>query len=296
MRLIVFFILAILISAGLYTAYGIMTFEPEKPTPLVFKEPDPQSLISLGILPADYNAKHMKTPLTPEQKQQASLAVSKISQAMVIYQDYAKKAPPRLRETLTILNGAIGSGLMPAYFLNVKDVLRPERNFDILKFDPTSVQEVSDSPVLSCDSKTSVLIGNDGANTINCPSTNSKGDQIFLGGPGDDVISDTLGDRIVNGGSGNDAITLGPGRSIIVLEGNWGHDHVTADCSGAAVAPSEIPTGFPVPWISKFTNFIVLSPRISKESVRWDGNVLTDTSTGDTLTVNENCFTLVNGK
>ena len=296
MRLIVLLIIAILIGAGAYTAYGILTFETEKPAPLVFQEPDVQSLIAQGILPADYSQNKNQTDLSPEQKQQANLAVQKISEAMTIYQGYANQAPARLKETINILNGAMGSGLMPAYFLNVKDVLRPQRVFDVLKFNPTAVQEAAGATPLECDSNTSVMLGDDAANKLNCTSTVSKGDQIFVGGPGGDAITDTLGDRIVNGGSGNDVITLGPGRSIIVLEENWGHDQVNIDCRGAAIDPSEIPPGFLVPWVSKFTNFIVLSPRISKDAVKWTGNVLTDTSTGDTLTVSENCFTLVNGK
>ena len=296
MRLIVIFILAIIVGAGLYTAYGVFTFEAEKPAPLVFKEPDIKDLQSLGYSVGEYNAGKVEVALTPEQKQQASLAVTKIAQAMTIYQDNEKKATPRLQESLNILNGAIGSGILPAYFLNVKDVLHPERSFDTLKFNPTAVKAAMGTAAASCDNSTNVMIGDEADNTLSCTSTEVSGDQIFIGGPGNDTISDTLGDRIINAGGGDDTITLGPGRNIIILEENWGKDSLTVDCSGASIAANEVPAGFAVPWVSKFTNFIVLSPRIQQDSVNWQGNILTNASTGDSLTVSENCFTLVKNK
>ncbi|PZP55976.1 MAG: hypothetical protein DI586_05240 [Micavibrio aeruginosavorus] len=292
MRIIIIIVITIMIAAGLYTGYGIATFETEKPAPLVFIEPDAQMLVTRGIIPADYLK--TETVLTPEQKTQSDLAIAKISQAITVYQDYEKKSQPPLRHLLALLNGSIGAGQLPAYFLNVKDVLRPDRNFDVLRIDPSSITEASETNPVTCPVPGGVLIGDDTDNVINCPLTEIGGDQIFMGGPGNDTINDTLGDRIVDGGGGDDTITLGPGRSIIVLNENWGKDNVTVDCSGASVAPNEIPANFPVPWISKFTNFIVLSSRIPLESISWQGDVLTSKG-GDTLTLSENCFTLVYG-
>ncbi len=292
MRIVVFLLFLVILAAGLYTAYGVLTFETEKPAPLVFKEPDAQSLVSQGIIPADYLK--IENVLTKDQKLQSDMAIAKIAQAMTVYQDNEKNAQQPLKNLLLLLNGSIGSGQLPAYFLNVKDVLRPERNFDILKININDVATVNASSTLSCSSPNGILIGDDSDNTIGCTSTEQGGDQVFMGGPGNDTISDALGDRIVNGGGGDDTINLGPGRSIIVLEEGWGKDNVTVDCSGAAITLSEVPANFPVPWISKFTNFIVLSSRIPAGSVKWNGNVLTSDA-GDTMTVNENCFTLVYG-
>ncbi len=296
MRIIIVLIFGILLSAALYTAYGVMTFEPQKPAPLVFKEPTPETLAQLG-----YYAKNEKVSpeLTTSQQEQTSSAVAKIADAMKTYQDNAARATPRLANTLTIINGAIGSGKLPAYFLNVADAQNPDRRFETLNYDPTSVLEVkSPQTAVTCTAApkvTSVLIGDDGANTLGC-DTPGPGDQIFLGGPGNDTITDTAGNRIINAGSGNDTITAGPGRTILVLEDGWGQDTATVDCSGADIQANEIPANFPIPWVSKFTNFIVLSPRIEPSTVQWDGLVLKNTVTGDTLTVNENCFSVVSAQ
>ncbi len=301
MRLIVSIVLFILLAAGLYTAYGVITFEPAKPAPLVFKEPAPETLKALGIY-AD--TKEAPGPaLTEAQQAQTADAVKKISDAMTIYQDYTTRATPRLKTTIALLSAAIGSGKLPAYFLSLKDESHAARVFETLRLDPNSVLAIeSPQTSLKCvkgtSSSTGVLIGDDGPNTLACaendPTTGI--DQIFLGGPGNDTIVDNSGNRIVNAGSGNDTITLGAGRSIVVLEDGWGQDSLNVDCKGAAIAQNEIPANFPVPWVSKFTNFIVLSPRIQADVVKWNGNVLTNTSTGDTLTVNENCFTLISAQ
>jgi hypothetical protein len=59
------------------------------------------------------------------------------------------------------------------------------------------------------------------------------------------------------------------------------------------VNEAEIQKGFPIPWVYKTTNFIVLGDGIDPKDVSWKDNVLTNTVTGDTLTVNQNCFTVV---
>jgi len=107
------------------------------------------------------------------------------------------------------------------------------------------------------------------------------------------MITDAVGNRVVNGGTGNDTIKLGQGRTIIVLDASWGKDTVTVDCTGAMIAQTDIPTGFSIPWIYKTENFIVLGNSINPKDVEWNGNVLTHKVTGDTLTVNQNCFTVV---
>lgn len=291
MRIIVVFIILILISAGLYTAYGIVSFEPEKPAPLVFEEPNPESLRSLGIIPQDSKT---AVQLSPEQQDQAQAAVDKISEALTVYKQYEDESTLRVKDTLSILTGAMGSGRLPAYFLTVKDTLHPERTFEMLKLNPAnSLETTATQKTLNCTNASSVMIGNDQDDVLGCSSTDTTFDRVFIGGPGNDTITDTFGNKIINPGSGNDMISLGAGRNIIVLEPSWGKDKVMVDCKGAVVADDEVPKDFPVPWVSKFTNFIVLSPRISKDSVKWKGNTLTNSESGDTLLVNENCFTLV---
>jgi hypothetical protein len=107
------------------------------------------------------------------------------------------------------------------------------------------------------------------------------------------MITSLEGNAIINPGSGNDVITAGTGRLLLVLEDGWGNDTLTFSCQDAEVFPNDIPKDFPVPWVQKSINFIVLSPRINRADVEWNGNVLTNKTTGDTLSVSQNCFNVV---
>ena len=290
MRIIIIAIILILAAAGLYTAYGVLTFEAEKPRPLVFTEPTPESLQALGVLPKDDQT---AVVLSTEQQQQTQKAVAKISDAITEYQKLQVGVPLRLKGTLETVNSAIASGRMPAYFLSTKDN-NGIRKYEILDYDTRQITEAPSSPAsLTCSESTSIFLGNDGNDSLTCANGGRPGDQIFIGGPGNDVISDAAGNRIINPGSGDDTITLGPGRTIIVLDEVWGHDTLTVDCTGADIQPGEAATDFPVPWVSPYMNFIVLNPRISKGVVQWNGNVLTNTESGDTLSISQNCFTLI---
>lgn len=296
MRLVTFLIFFIVFAAAAYAAFSVITFEPDPIAPLVFVEPDIEQLKTLGIFPG---VPKSDTVLNQAQEVRADQAVEKIAAAMATYQNLSSKAKEPLKTTIEILNGAMSSGKLPAYFLSNRDAANPKREYQTLGINLSSMVSVQPPQTYAtCASgaggPTNILVGDENANSLTCPLAGAiSGDQIFLGGPGNDTITDASGNRIVNSGSGNDTIKLGPGRSIIVLEEGWGTDTLTVDCSGAKVEANEIPADFPVPWVSKFSNFIVLSPHIAIQNVIWQGNTLTNISTGDQLTVNENCFTLV---
>lgn len=295
MRPILLIVLAIFVIAAAYTAYGVIMFEPQKPAPLVFNEPDPATLKTLFA----ESDKAPVVPLTPAQEKQTELAVQEISGAMVTYKKNIEDASTRLKATLTLLHGLIGSGQLPAFYPNVTETPGTPRRFEKLNFEPKAETTVTEfKKEIACENKDGapfqVLIGDDSANTLTCDLTAaSPVDRIFLGGPGNDIIADGVGNRVINAGSGDDTIELGRGRTILILEDGWGQDTVKADCTGAEIAEGEIPSGSAIPWTSKFTNFIALSPRIQPGAVKWEGNVLKNTVTGDTLTVETNCFTLI---
>lgn len=289
MRLIVFSIIVILVTATLYTLYGITTFDPEKPAPLVFQEPTAEELRKLGVLIQNKPA----PVLNSQQKEQAEKALAVISEAVSVYQGYQQASPLQLRDTISIITAAVGSGQLPAYFLGAKEPQSAQRTLGMIKINPASALKASETePDLSCDGAFTILYGDENHNTLQCQAPATQEDDVFLGGPGNDTITDTLGNRIVNAGPGNDTIELGQGRSIIVLEPDWGQDRVNIDCRGATVEPSEIPTSL-IPWTAKYSNFILVSSRIPDGALTWKDNVLTNTASGDTLTVNENCFNLV---
>lgn len=295
MRPILLIVLAIFVIAAAYTAYGVIMFEPQKPAPLVFNEPDPATLQTLFA----ESDKAPVVPLTPAQEKQTDLAVEEISKAIVTYKQNIEDSSIRLKATMTLLNGLIGSGQLPAFFLNVTETPGAQRSFEMLDFAPKAETTVTEfKKEIACENDSGpafqVLIGDDSANTLTCDSKSvGRTDRIFLGGPGNDIIFDGVGNRVVDAGSGDDTIELGRGRTILILEEGWGKDTVKVDCTGAEIAQNEIPKGFAIPWTSKYTNFIALSPRIQPGVVKWEGNVLKNTATGDTLTVETNCFTLI---
>lgn len=291
-------ILLIIFLMGLVVAYGaylLVTFHPDEPYEFSFNEPTlPPELL------AEQEQMTQQSTLSPEEIKRRDAAMSAIRNAIDSYQRYEEMLPAQANSTLSTLNNYFLSGDLPAFFIGATDAMTGQRQFGSLALSTSKIVEADSSKkTISCDhdpSGSETLIGSEDDNIIECDSINrgiGAGDRLILGGPGDDKITDTAGNRIVNGGSGNDTIALGVGRSIIVLEDGWGQDQLTVDCSVADISPSEVPAAFPMPWVYKTINFIVLSPRIDPSDLAWDGLVLRSKSGSDTLTVNQNCFTIV---
>jgi Ca2+-binding RTX toxin-like protein len=190
---------------------------------------------------------------------------------------------------------------LPSYFLSAPDASAGGmRVFQMLSLNVTDM--ATDKSPLDCkgkDAAAGVVVGSSGQDVLSCGLNRDitgktfEKDVVFIGGPDNDKITDSVGNRIINGGTGDDSISVGAGRTLLVLDAAWGHDTVTMDCTGATVNEAEIQKGFPIPWVYKTTNFIVLGDGIDPKDVSWKDNVLTNTVTGDTLTVNQNCFTVV---
>lgn len=294
MRQALTLLVIILVAVGLYTAFGLITFTPDEAKDFVFEEP---------TLPPELAGEASSAPpevaLTPEQQQQTTAAMARLTQAVALYQDYEKNSSGQAASTFNLLNTAIINGKLPAYLLTQARNQEALRNFELITLDPKKIGMVAaGQPSLNCGSGSTgydILVGDNTANTLNCeaPLPTAPLDRVFLGGPGDDKIISAAGSRIINAGTGDDSITAGLGRTIILLDGAWGHDTLTVDCSGTTVDKSEIVPGFPVPWVHPFTNFIVLAPSINLADIEWQGLVLTNKTTGDTLSVNENCFNLI---
>lgn len=288
----------LIVLVAVYAIYTLATFQPDQQRTFTFSEPT----LPPDIL-AEQESQRQDNSLTPEELVKKNAAVRIIQDAMDKYQSYEQELPQQASPTLSLLNGYFFSGSLPTHFLGMVDPKAGVRKFGMLTFssDNTVLAEAGKKNI-SClyqPSGTETLIGSEDDNVIECDAINKgigDGDRLILGGPGEDKITDTYGNRIVNGGSGNDSIALGPGRSIIILEDGWGDDQLTVDCSGSTVASSEIPANFPVPWVYKTTNFIVLSSRLDPNDVVWDGLTLKTKSGTDRLTVNENCFTIIPAK
>ena len=290
------FLIVVLVLAALYTAYGMFTFQVDEPRPFVFSEPK---------MPAEFLLMDEANANTPDGKLK-TLAVEEAQKALNYYRDEQKKAPQQANDTIALLIDRMTNSDLPLYFLSHPSPQKSDkRTFETLQIDVSNVVESSPKTLkqnLNCSAKSpvaSVVIGTDGKDQLGCDATRdtssltTEPDFLFIGGPEDDMITDATGNRIVNGGTGNDTIKLGAGRTIVVLDSSWGKDTLTVDCSKAMIDPNEIPGGFSIPWVYKTTNFIVLGNSVNPKDIEWRGKVLTNKVTGDTLTVNENCFTVV---
>ncbi len=287
--------LLLILVAG-YALYSLVTFQADQEYEFTFKEP---------TLPPDIQANidaenQADKGLTPEQITQRNQALSMMQQAIDQYQSLEQVLPQQASSSMAVLNGYFLSGQLPAYFLGMSDASKGTRQFGPLNVSASNVI-IADSTRknIGCASDSTgseTLIGNEFDNSIECDYLNKAvghGDRLLLGGPGNDKITDTYGNRIINGGTGNDTITVGAGRTILLLEDGWGQDTLNIDCGDAAVTSVQVPSEFPTPWLYKFNNFIVLSPRIDPNDVQWVGNVLKTRNGADTLTVNQSCFTVI---
>lgn len=297
MRQSIALLVVILIGLAAYTAYGLITFEPDEARPFVFAEPTlpPE-------LQAEYDAMKSASEapaMSEAQQQQQNAAMSQLTQAVTLYQAYEKDATPQAVSTFSLINSAVLNGKLPAYLLSQSRNPSQIRAFELVTLDPKKNLSIKDGQAkISCTEAGTtfdVLTGDNGDNRLECEAAASPValDRVFLGGPGNDTIVSAHGSRIINAGTGDDTITAGDGRTIILLDDAWGKDSLTVDCSAVKVEKSEIPQGFPIPWVHDYVNFIVLSPRLNPADISWNGLVLTNKTTGDTLTVNENCFNLV---
>ncbi len=296
MRIILSLLVLVILTIVGFAAFQLITFEPKVPAPLVFDDAVDPTMASGNAVPTISSL-----PLTPQQEEQSKKAIDKISEIITNMKALEDKAPTSVKPTLEILSGAISTVRLPAYLLSANLDSSQKRTEQQLEFDITSAQsaETLGTDNIVCELNggaiSATLIGSDSNNSITCTSNdNSKNaDQLFIGGAGNDTISDSFGNRVVNGGAGNDIIQLGAGRSIVVIDEGWGQDNVKFDCTNASVTDTQKPSNSIVPWTSNFINFVVVSPKLSMSDLEWDGMTLKRKGSTDTLTVNEKCFTLI---
>jgi hypothetical protein len=287
-NLLIFVILAI----GLYTAYGMVTFQKDQPREFVFNEPK---------LPPELLFNDEDT----EEKSKASIfGLAEAQTALSYYRDIQKSIPQQADDTINLVIDRISNSDLPLYYLSLPNpAMNNMRQFHMLNINGnSSVDPTKDKMKLDCSAKSpiaNIILGTSSSDTLECnvarDITGSKlePDIVFIGGPENDSITDTAGNRIVNGGTGDDKIQLAAGRSIIILDASWGKDIVTLDCSGTAINSNEIPAGFPIPWLHKNTNFVVLGRSIEPSDIEWVGNIISHKITGDTVTFTDSCFTVV---
>jgi hypothetical protein len=296
MKIILSLLVLIILSVASYAAFQLIIFEPKVPAPLVFDDAVDPTMVSESVV-SETNS----LPLTPQQEEQSKKAINKISDIIIEIKAFEDKVPVAAKSTMEILSGAMSTVRLPAYLLSATVDASQKRTQQKLSFDISTIQSAETLGIdnivceLNGGAISAMLLGSDTNNSITCTQNDASKniDQLFIGGSGDDTISDSFGNRVVNGGGGNDTIQLGSGRSIVVIDEGWGQDKITFDCAGASVSEAQKPANNDIPWTSSFINFVVVSPKLSMSDLEWDGLTLKRKGSADTLTVNEKCFTLI---
>ena len=136
-----------------------------------------------------------------------------------------------------------------------------------------------------------IIEGTDGANIVKC----ARGNQMYFMRGGDDHIDDSWDDDIIYAGTGNDVIDAGWGNDLIFFNFGWGQDVVNKTCHQAPYRPQDAAGSKKVSWSSDwpYKNFIVFGKDIAEQDIVSVDNKLVHKQTGDSITINGDCFNTV---
>ena len=136
-----------------------------------------------------------------------------------------------------------------------------------------------------------IVEGNAGRNIVHC----ARGNQMYFMRGGDDEIDDSWDDDIINAGPGNDTIDAGWGNDIIFFNYGWGEDQIRKTCHFAAYVPQDAPRASTVQWSQEwpYMNFLVFGKDVRRDDIVVFDDKLVHRQTGDSITINGNCFNLV---
>ena len=216
-----------------------------------------------------------------------------LEQTLAGYRDILSSFPFEGRSTLEVLIRAMEIGELP--------LLHVDTNLHTSGNPPLDLQPLfyrSDKPLTNkVESKSCretqrnlesnvILIGGPDRDSLQCPFHKA----IFIGGDGSDELEGGFKNGIYNPGPGDDAIDIVHGRSVIVLEKDWGHDSLDAACHSLVDPENKERLG----WPHKYFNFVVFGPDILPKHLRRESEkVIVHVPTGDKLTLNKTCFSFV---
>lgn len=302
-RTLVFWAILIFLAGGAYTLFGILTFEPERPPPLQFDSVE--TLIARNQDEAKAKAGGVDTTLSPADEQRKMKAVTEVQQVVAEYEAVTPTLPVPAVPIMQVLTEYTRTGALPPRFVDA-----PDRATQY-QFDGSNVMNTIDNPgpLMNCEGNVglglnpeatvpaTILIGNETANSLTCTAAASQASTIrmFLGGPGDDQLTNAGAAAVFVPGSGNDKMQQGSGAALVYLEEGWGNDTLAVDCASAQLDQSRIPADLAYPWHFQFRHFLIFSPRIAEGDIAWDPtqNSLKNVRTGDTLTTSGKCLNMI---
>ncbi len=326
MRLMVFLMVAILIAGVVFTAYRVMTYNP----PHVSKY-----LASLQKEVDDVDINGDVDKAMEAKKERIVSKIKRAIGVYKRFEEEAPQQAKQTIQLIIgmVQEGKLPSYFIRVP--HPGEVIDKTRKFDMLDFSPENYLEVNaKNEPLNCEDivgkaptdlsrykletqsdglrkyvcveepcpryeYADIMIGNALDNKIYCEPKMKEysGDQLYILGPGDDIMDDKYGNKIVNGGTGNDDLRLGGGRKILVFEEGWGNDKIYADCINSKVdRRSVLSVEAPVFWKYKYTNFIIFGPTVNPEDMEWETKQkLVNKRTGDSITFknDSSCFNLI---
>lgn len=286
-----------MLAGAIYTAYGVYSYTPKQLDPPQFDigRPDPEE-IRRNI---ERKQKELNIPEKLEAKKER--IVERIETTLQKYKNFVEDAPQPASDTLKTLYKLMRNNKLPVFYPDSAS----EGEQDTLSFSELALERVNagrarsqDSDALACEASgdriDNLIIGSGRDNTLSCSVEPAKGDvRIYIGGPGDDNITDQRGHAIINAGSGDDIMTTGRGSTIVYIETGWGTDTLNISCDGARLDPESFPDDMPAPWPYKYTNFLVFAPGITPDDIAYKDGVVRHRDTDDKLILDQNCFNYI---
>ncbi len=303
MRIVVISVAVIIALGFLYTGFNFLFVSPpasKTRTPVVASNSDKVSPSSSSIEEKKMSVRTVRSDIR---------AKTEIKSAVANYEVFEEHAPRQASSTIKLLINSMKKGRLPSVFLSAPNKTDGgRRRYERLFMDAERVINSSEmgNDVVQVDCKdvqdmgyayAHILVGDILDNVFICkvPPEDVSENQLFLGGPGNDKITDLQGNKIINGGTGNDQIFAGRGRKILVFEKGWGNDEVKADCRDSIITKNSIPDKNPLNryWTFKFSNFVVFGPQVREQDMEWDGLTYRNKVTGDSVTFNNKCYNFV---
>lgn len=141
------------------------------------------------------------------------------------------------------------------------------------------------------DQRLLIIEGTPETNIVKC----AWGSQLYFMGGGDDDVQDSWGDDVIYGGPGDDIIDAGWGNDLLFFNYGWGQDTVTKTCHDSSYIPQDSVGSTKVHWDRTwpYKNFIVFGKDVRSDDIVSVNDKLVHKETGDSITIDGNCFNVV---
>ena len=293
MRAFALLTILIMLGGAGYIGFSVISFEPEEL---------PRYNLSSTSNDSDILDSNEQGALNVQAQHKRDLIVNTMTDGILKYDQGWIELPAQATTISSTIVASIKRGLLPIYYpvSNFQGMaIKAQQNYltiELMSQDIAQVPDGAEEGALStaqCASeKDGFILGDTGANILDCDKRTYARTRFYLSGPGNDQVN-VRGNAIIDAGTGNDKITAGPEFTMIYVAPNFGSDIIKMDCSQSHLNLMDQTTLDIVPWSHEYVHFVVFDSRISKEDVIISDNVIKHKITGDRMTFNKNCFNVV---